>query len=48
MLREGARHSIYEVGGVRVPIPRHAEINELTAVGIYKEAARSLGEDWWR
>ena len=48
VLREGARHTIFEVGGVRVPVPRHDEINEMTAESIYKEAAEVLGREWWR
>ena len=36
-VREGANHSLYEFGDLRVTIPRHADINELTAKGILKD-----------
>ncbi|GAB3069015.1 MULTISPECIES: type II toxin-antitoxin system HicA family toxin [Micromonospora] len=38
-LREGGSHTIYRYGSQNVVIPRHKEINELTARGIL----RSLG-----
>jgi hypothetical protein len=31
-----------------VTIPRHREINELTALGIFKSLEPELGENWWR
>lgn len=30
-----------------IPVPRHNEIGDLTAMGIYKEAAEKLGKEWW-
>lgn len=36
-LREGASHSIYSFGGRNVAIPRHAEINEITAKSILRK-----------
>lgn len=48
LLREGASHSIYTLDGLRVPIPRHTEINERTAAGILRTCAEKLGEDWWQ
>ena len=38
-VREGGGHTIYRYGSQNVVIPRHKEINELTARGIL----RSLG-----
>lgn len=46
--REGSRHTVYALGGTIIPIPRHNEINTLTAQGIYKECAAKLGKDWWK
>lgn len=45
--REG-KHSVYTLDGARIPIPRHNEINELTAQGIMKSCETALGEGWWR
>ena len=38
LLREGANHTLYRVNGNPVTIPRHREINELTAKAILKDA----------
>ncbi|HEY2086233.1 MAG TPA: hypothetical protein VGH54_09440 [Mycobacterium sp.] len=46
--REGANHSVYDVGGCMIPIPRHNEIGDRTAEGIFKECEPVLGKDWWR
>lgn len=36
--REGANHTIFEISGKRIPVPRHREINEHTASRILKDA----------
>ena len=36
--REGGNHSIWSKKGVRLSVPRHKEINELTAKGILRSA----------
>lgn len=41
-------HDVWECGGLRVSIPRHREINELTSLGIMRALEQKLGEDWWR
>lgn len=46
--REGGKHSIYRLGSLLIPVPRHTEINELTTLEIFKEAAPVLGKDWWK
>lgn len=46
--REGANHSIYRCGGQPVVIPRHNEINELTAKGIMQDLEGELGAGWWK
>ncbi len=46
--REGSKHTIYTLGGLRITIPRHAEINKMTALAILKQAAEILGEGWWK
>jgi hypothetical protein len=46
--REGSRHTVYDLDGIKIPIARHNEIgNRMTEV-IYKEAAAKLGKDWWK
>lgn len=47
--RSGGQHDVFRLGdSVQVSIPRHREINELTARAILKAAAPELGEEWWR
>jgi len=46
--RQGANHEIWRCGAVQVTVPRHREINELTAIGICMSLEEALGEDWWR
>jgi predicted RNA binding protein YcfA (HicA-like mRNA interferase family) len=38
--REGGAHTIYRKGERTMAVPRHAEINELTARSILRQAAR--------
>jgi hypothetical protein len=45
--REGANHTIYLLGGTRIPIPRHNEIGERLAMAIFVEAEGELGRRWW-
>jgi mRNA interferase HicA len=46
--REGANHSVFRCGGQPVVIPRHNEINELTAKGIMTDLEGELGTGWWK
>jgi mRNA interferase HicA len=48
LVREGGSHSLYRCGHVRVVVPRHNDINELTARGILGATEDVLGKDWWR
>lgn len=47
-MRQGSRHEFWTVGGLRVSIPRHRDINEWTAEAIMRDLEPILGEDWWR
>ena len=47
-VRDGGQHEIWQLGVTKVSIPRHREINELTAQAICKHLERELGEGWWR
>ncbi|MBQ1907729.1 MAG: type II toxin-antitoxin system HicA family toxin [Firmicutes bacterium] len=40
-LRSGSRHDIYHDGETAVQVPRHSEINEITAASILKKALAS-------
>jgi hypothetical protein len=46
--REGARHTVYSLGGLLIPIPRHSEIHDRMAEKIFKECEPKLGKGWWR
>ena len=41
-VREGARHTIFLVKGNIVAVPRHREINEITAIEIIRDAEDQL------
>lgn len=40
-IRQGRRHELWDVGGVRLVIRRHREINELTARAIIARAGEA-------
>lgn len=42
--RHGANHDVYDLGGAMIVVPRHAEINEMTAQAILKQARAALGQ----
>ncbi|MEQ7010149.1 hypothetical protein ABN028_28615 [Actinopolymorpha sp. B17G11] len=46
--REGAQHTVYNLAGLTIPIPRHNEIGEGLAREIFKECEPVLGRGWWR
>ena len=46
--REGGRHTLYRLGETLIPVPRHAEIDEGLAEGIFKQCEAELGKGWWR
>lgn len=48
LVRQGRKHELWSCGEQRVTVPRHAEINEYTAEGIFKDLEVILGESWWR
>jgi hypothetical protein len=48
MVREGGRHTVYRCGEVQFTVPRHTEINELTAAGILRELEPVFGTGWWQ
>jgi len=42
LVRQGANHEVWQIGSQRLIIPRHSEINEMTAAGILKTAAKEV------
>jgi len=48
LVREGGEHTLYRCGGQQFTVPRHAEINEITARSILRHLEPVLGKGWWR
>lgn len=46
--RQGANHEVWRCGSVEVTVPRHREINEITAIGILTSLEDALRKGWWR
>jgi len=47
-IRDRGAHTVYRVGGSQFSVPRHNEINELTAQGILRHLEAEFGKGWWR
>jgi mRNA interferase HicA len=47
-VRHGGCHDLWCCGTTTVPIPRHRELGERLAEGIFRDLASELGDDWWR
>jgi mRNA interferase HicA len=47
LVREGGQHTLYRLKGQNVVIPRHREINDITAKAIMKDLEDQVGKDWW-
>jgi len=48
-IRAGGEHDVYRLGKtIQVSIPRHQEINEITARKIMAAGENELGKGWWR
>jgi alpha-L-fucosidase len=45
--REGARHTVYDLDGLMIPIERHSEIDNWYEEKVYKECEPKLGRRWW-
>ena len=48
LVRDNGDHEWWTVHGLGFSIPRHRELNELTARSILKQLEPKLGEEWWR
>ena len=47
LVRQGSEHEVWALDGRRITIPRHREINELTAHDIMKALEEEFGRRWW-
>lgn len=47
-LRQRGSHEVWACAAVLVVIPKHSEVNEITAENICKTLEPELGERWWR
>lgn len=45
LVRQGSNHEIWRIGGERIVIPRHREVNEHTAEGILRKAREVVTDD---
>jgi hypothetical protein len=48
LVRHGSAQEVWRLGGRRITIPRHREINEVTAMAIMRDLETELGDGWWR
>jgi hypothetical protein len=48
LTRQGTNHEQWTCGNSVVYVPRHPQINDLTAEGICKDLEDELGKRWWR
>ena len=48
MQRQRGSHQMWTCGSTPVVIPKHGEVNEMTAQSIFKALEAELGKDWWR
>jgi len=48
LVRQGSAHELWRLDDRRITIPRHREINEVTALAIMRALEAELGEGWWR
>lgn len=45
---EGGNHTVVILDGMRFPVARHNEIDNIMAEVIYKQAEAKLGKGWWK
>jgi mRNA interferase HicA len=48
LVRGRGDHEVWSLDGVRVVVPRHREVNEMTALRIFHDLEDRLGPRWWR
>ncbi|MGW4368705.1 hypothetical protein ACWEKT_23980 [Nocardia takedensis] len=45
---EGANHTVFRLGGKKIPVGRHRELGNRYAEMVYRECEEMLGKGWWR
>ena len=48
LVRDRGDHEVWSLDGFRVVVPRHREVNEMTAMRIFLDLEDRLGPRWWR
>ena len=48
LVRDRGDHEVWSLDGIRVVVPRHREVNEMTALRIFLDLDDRLGQRWWR
>lgn len=48
LTRDRGDHEVWSLDGVLVVVPRHREVNEMTALRIFLDLEGRLGSRWWR
>ena len=48
LVRDRGDHEVWSLDGVLVVVPRHREVNEMTALHILVDLEGLLGPRWWR
>ncbi|WP_031470955.1 hypothetical protein [Sciscionella sediminilitoris] len=46
--RHGARHDVYSLDGLMIPIEPHSEVDNRYAEMVCKECEPKLGRRWWK
>ena len=46
-VRDRGDHEVWSLDEVRVVVPRHREVNEITALRIFLDLEGRLGPRWW-
>lgn len=46
--QEGSRHTLYRLGVLLIPVPRHQELDNRLTEAIFKECEPVLGKRWWK
>jgi len=47
LLRDVGDHEVWSFEGIRIVVPRHRELNEMTALRVLIKLEERLGTRWW-
>jgi hypothetical protein len=48
LLRQGSEHELWEVGPIRIALPRHRELTLGVERAIKRHLEQALGRNWWQ